>query len=319
MERLAELAQIGAFKENIEGILGMLNISGLGGSSPSKSGLIGEDGQDKGAFGDRSNFGDTAGRRGPGAGPDYSNVASDLLGRVSEGLGSGEKMGGGVASPGSPSDALGGIASRRTGAIPRRSGVHLVGREVGEWEDRTESNARGRTTVEYYSDGSTIEERETRYASGAASFSRVLRDKDGNTKDHTYNYYQNYDSFHGKGSGDTGKPDSGDTGKPKDIAKLQDPYSGGGVVVWISPNCGSAECNRMRKLLKDPGGALLQQSRDKMGKVSRPDRDGGGTGTTQRLVIDQHGLVVSYGADSGPAGSGGGRVHRFKSRQDQVQ
>jgi len=161
--------------------------------------------------------------------------------------------------------------------------------------------------------------RETQYDNGTSSVTFTNFDKRGNRRS-TFHSPSRTSSgptrftLHKKGSGDTdkpdsgdaGKPDSGDTGKPKGIAKQQDPYDGGGgVVVWIPPSCGSADCNGIRAYLKNPKGTIGQI----IGKGTRVhgDREGGGTGTGSRLVIDQHGLVVSYGADSGLALSGKGR------------
>jgi len=294
----------------------MLNFSGFGGVTGAGVPGIGEwgestgedgntnnipgaGGENDGAPGNRPGFGDTAGRRGPGAGPDYSGVASDLLGRVSSGLGSGEKMGGGVAAAPSPGDALGGIASHVS--VTRMTG--------GTWQQSTNGDET-RTTNYYLSDGSRVVTRdEIAFRHGRLrATTTIVEIVNGEVKNITVT----------SPPSDAPEEGSGDAGKGKGIAKQQDPNADNGTVVWIPPSCGSAKCNEMRNLLNNPKSAL-QQSRDKMGKVSRPDRDGGGTGTTQRLVIDQHGLVVSYGADSGPAGSGGGRVHRFESRQDQVQ
>lgn len=280
IKRFSELAQIGAFREHIEGILDMLNIAGLDGSL-GVPGLIGEDGQNND--------------------------------------GSGGKLGGGFGAAPSPGDAVGGIASSDPSMMSpwsRGSGraSNFATRSTG-WYDSPEHGAGTRSrTQETLNFGTNKLLRETTTVDG-----------DGNEVNYETNIHNMSRSRYRRagiepkpgsdeiGSGDTNKPDSGNTdkpdsgdkGKPKDIAKQQDPYADGGVVVWIPPSCGSAACNGIRDYLKNPQGTIGQI----IGKGTRVhgDREGDPNTGTMRLEIDQHGLVVSYGADSGPAFSRKGR------------
>ena len=300
--RIAELAGIGLFKEHIGAIQDMLNISGLDGTqgvpgidewgaNPNGDGNpINIPGADEGPLDGSSNNTDSGGRLGAGVGPDYSDVASDLAGRHSTDPYSG--MGGEVVAPPSPSDALSGIASQ---ASPTE--------RWSNWQ-RDDSGDKYRTGSFslWISDPATGNRTTigTGYRVETSSLTGRYTTHHDVYNDGTERYWVTEGAVYRteKGSGDA-----------KDIAKQQDPYSGGGVVVWVPPNCGSADCNSVRDLLKNPKGSLLQA----IGKGARVhgDREGSGTGTTHYLTIDQHGLVVSYGADSGPPGADGGRVQRF--------
>ncbi len=317
-ERLAELAQIGAFKEHIEGILDMLAISGLDGTlrnpglsdwgagvgeDGNRNNIPGGDGQNNDGPGNRPGF-DDPGRRAVGAGPDYSGVAAGLLGRVSGNLGSGEKMGGAVTTAPSPGDALGGIASQES-TLPTSSDVRVTVHQ-GEWRTDPSTGNLSRRTVYGFSGGGQIVTNERIFYSGGRQDAHTVTVETVNGVIKTVSVSYPPSDVPEKGSGDAGaKIDPGEG-----ITKQQDPDSGGGVVVWIPPGCGSAACNGIRDYLRDPQGEIRRIA----GKGTRVqgDREGDPNTSTTRLVIDRNGLVVSYGADSGPAQSGGGRVGRLE-------
>lgn len=330
--RFFETARIDMFRDQIKDIEEMLNIADLDGSSQTpgvsewgeSGGADGNnndsinrggggntgrpiggaraDGETHDGFGNPSDLGDSAGRGGAGAGPDYSGVAADLLGRVSSRLGSGDKIGTGVTAAPSPGGAVGGIASQ-TATLPTARDRGESGSSHSSWRPN-DTGGKFRVTRTWNSQGTTVTI-ETITASGNHYTTRAhWKSNSNDSSAETLTVI----GHSGKGSGDAGKT-APDAGKPKDIAKLLDPDSGGGVVVWIPPSCGSAACNAARELLGNPKGAL-QQVIDKGSRVLG-DREGGGTGTTSRLVIDRHGLVVSYGADSGAARSSSGTPPRF--------
>ena len=320
-ERLAELAQIEMFRENIEAMQDLLGIAGLGGTQgiPGLSdwgATSGEDGNPDNLY-DPSNFGDLAGHRGGDAdlsGAAASDFALGLLGRVS-GIGGGEKMGGAVTAPASPGDALGGIASQ-TATLPRSYDPNspVVSTTRGGWFERPDGTLR-QTTVIRYADGSfTKEIYSIDLDTGRASTLVIVRDADGRVRDRHTEYegpWDNQSEDPGTGSGDAPETGSGDVGEDEDVAEQQDPDADGGVVVWIPPNCGSARCNGIRDYLRNPKGTILRI----VGKGTRVsgDREADPSAGASQLTIDQHGLVVSYGADSGPQRLGGGRVQRFDS------
>ena len=309
-ERLAELAQIEMFRENIEAMQDLLNIAGLGGTQgiPGLSdwgATSGEDGNPDNLY-DPSNFGDLAGHRGGDAdlsGAAASDFALGLLGRVS-GIGGGEKMGGAVTAPASPGDALGGIAS-----------LTEVARVTTGWvntsDDTSGAGSSQRTTTVFYNDLSWTEIIQTRYPNGTESVAVVKHNMDGTIKHYTYipSPTSSEPVEDHAGAPETG---SGDVGEDEDVAEQQDPDADGGVVVWIPPNCGSARCNGIRDYLRNPKGTILRI----VGKGTRVsgDREADPSAGASQLTIDQHGLVVSYGADSGPQrGHRRGRVQRFDS------
>ena len=312
-ERLAELAQIEMFRENIEAMQDLLGIAGLGGTQgiPGLSdwgATSGEDGNPDNLY-DPSNFGDLAGHRGGDAdlsGAAASDFALGLLGRVS-GIGGGEKMGGAVTAPPSPAGALGGIASLTEVARVPTGWVNTS-------DDTSGAGSSQRTTTVFYNDLSWTEIIQTRYPNGTESVAVVKHNMDGTIKHYTYipsptssEPVEDHAGAPEKGSGGAGgKIDPGEG-----ITKQQDPDAGGGVVLWIPPSCGSARCNGIRDYLRNPKGTILRI----VGKGTRVsgDREADPSAGASQLTIDQHGLVVSYGADSGPQRLGGGRVQRFDS------
>ncbi len=294
--RLEDMREIG----NLSDHNGELHIPGLdewgtgSGDDGNRSNIPVGNGLDNDSSGKRSNIGDTAGR----LGPDYSDVALDLLGRVSKNLNSGEKLGGKVAAAPSPGDALGGIASQVTVQLP--GGPY---RSTGPWQDTDTS---GRIRVTRYGDPSGTTVRiDTITASGRKYTTFTFWSHSGNDGDTikvTDSPPPNRRIFTASEKVDPGK----------DIAKQQDPNSEG-TAGWITPSCGSAECNRMRALLKNPQ-SEFQKFFDRS-KVFHGGRDGerSSSGARHQLTVDQHGLVASYGVESDGPHTGGGKPMRFEN------
>ncbi|MDH3195783.1 MAG: hypothetical protein OEL78_05665 [Hyphomicrobiales bacterium] len=317
LSRLADRADIKGLKEHIEALQATLNIARLVG--PPNASAIGGWGAGAGEDGNQNSIPggngggaagnpveDAAGRAAAGAGPDHGDLGMDLLGRVTEGLNSGEKMGGAVTTAPSPGQALGGIASR----------LKVVRRVVGPWEFDPLTQHDRQVTTTYYNDNSYSVTQVTHYHNRTWSVASEHFDEHGRRISRTYVPPATEENPE-KGSGTPGKSDdgAGEAGKKiepgKDIAKTQDPYSGGGVIAWIPPSCGSAECNAIRDYLRNPKGAIGQVM-DKGNRVLGDRGADPGAGSGHQLRVDQHGLVVLYGPDSGPpAGGGGGRVERF--------
>jgi len=328
LSRLAELAEINALREHIEALQAMLNIAGLAGS-PNASGIgdwgagPNEDGNQNPIPGRNDGEGpgnlvdDAAGRMGAGGGPDHGDGGLGMLGRVTRGLGSGKNVGPNL-SPGSPSDALGGIASTKTSPEGNPRDV------VEETPRQTTHDPQAGTVTSTYSkvlrDGTTVIVDETSFLPTAENPTphvvreRVVTEMNpvlGTITTSTHQqHWSGSDSYSREVTWGTPAPPNPPRGRG--IDRTQDPNSdsGGGVIAWIPPNCGSAECNAIRDYLKNPQGTLGQVM-DKGNRVLGDRGADPGAGAGHRLTVDQHGLVVLYGPESGPPAGGGGRVQRF--------
>ena len=271
LERLGEFAQIEAFKEHIEDILGMLAIAGLEGVLDIPE--LGEGGAGAGdeSGSDQSNI--------PGIRPDYTSIPT-----------------GGLASTETTTDTSGGATTTKT----------VDGDQVTVTKTYVDGDDTARSDTVNYNDGQVTTGEEISVDTHGTYSTDVYNNQTGMGVRTTTNQMDN-GRFHTETISYHFPQDQWQRHR---IDRTQDPDSDSGVVVWIPPSCGSAKCNEMRAFLKNPEGTLQQYIASKSTRVSG-DREADPNTATTRLEIDQHGLVVSYGAESGRRHTGGGRVRPY--------